>query len=177
MLKYFLTVATLLLVSCFEDPFGEEESPERISMCAEKTRDGSEILLNLNCMAQSLGTCEDEGRTSLGTYTDYDDCFDDQDYVFSVFQSTNGSSVVPGPLSEEGKNRSGGSGGGGTGETTPYSFTCPSGDTHNVDVPVDQCNSESKTFGKVYGCNLIDQMGSACRAYYSCYGQPTDACP
>ena len=50
----------------------------------------------------------------------------------------------------------------------PFSFSC-NGDTHNVSIAAStqECANAQKTYAKVMGCNLIDEMQSAQRQYES----------
>ncbi len=61
------------------------------------------------------------------------------------------------------------------GQTYDWSYSCPGNYTGNSNygggtapIPVGSCESEYKQFGKVFGCNLIDKMYSACANLYNC---------
>lgn len=60
--------------------------------------------------------------------------------------------------------------------STPYTFSCDVGGSNTVDIPNDGCQSESKRYAEVFGCNYMDDFYSACVDYLGCYGEDTSQC-
>ena len=124
---------------------------------------------------------EYESDCTWGTenyYFAYDSCADlgYSDNGDTWFTSSSGSGT-PGAYGAWGSGGSGGVGGSsGSVGSTPYTFTCDVGGSYTVDIPNDGCESASKRYAEVFGCNYIDDFYSACVEYLSCYGQDTSQC-
>jgi hypothetical protein len=160
-----LSSALFALTGCL--PEETSEPSDKATMCYSIS--GS--TLSLSCATDEYSSCSDYGRSDLASYSDWDTCYDDMDYVLNYWG--NNGSLVSGPNSGSGSSGGSSSGGGSSSSGTySYTYTCPGGygGGATVDIPNDSCSSESERFARTFGCNLIDDFGSACYAYYGCLG-------
>lgn len=134
--------------------------------------------LTLNCYYDDIHSCEEDGKSSLAGYEDWDTCYDDMDAVLDRYRDSGGD-IRPGPNSDEagGPGTSSKPGGGGSYDHT---FTCPGGygSSHTLPIPKGSCESQYEDYGEAFGCNLTERMYSTCTALYSCLGdqQNLNAC-
>lgn len=71
----------------------------------------------------------------------------------------------------------GGSGGASNGSSYDWTYSCPGGygGGGSAAIPSGSCETQYKQFGKVFGCNLVDEMYSACANLYNCLGETEHA--
>lgn len=175
---YLISVALFSLLAipaCLSGAADEE--PNTATMCYAKT--GTTV--TVNCRHDSIGTCESDGKTSLGSYDTWDACWDDTDDVLKNVHD-NGT-ILPGPHSKE---AGGGSTPGGGGGSYDWSFTCSDGvgGTKTLPIPKGACETQYQTFGRTFGCNMVGNFYSSCVSLYTClvknvgasYQQNLDAC-
>ncbi|MDO6459789.1 hypothetical protein Q4485_03690 [Granulosicoccaceae sp. 1_MG-2023] len=159
----------LLLSACSLEP---DDPDLPVNMCYDISGD----TLSVRCVDSDIGTCYDYNASTLASYDDYDSCAADTDQVLDNW-AENGTLQAGSNANGSSSSGTGSSGDSDTG-TYSYSFTCSgTGERYTVDVPDDSCSAHSEYFAEVYGCNLVDEMGQACRGYYGCLGQDTSACP
>ena len=160
-----ITIALFSMVAIQACIFGEgEEEKDTATMCYVKA--GSTI--TVNCRHDSLGTCSSDGKTALGGYDSWDECWDDVDTVLKKAKETG--VIEPGPNSNEKTGGSGGGGGGGGGGSYNWSFTCSDGvgGTKTLPIPTGPCESQYKSYGKAFGCNDVANFNSTCVSLYTC---------
>jgi len=143
---------------------GDAEDSDETTMCYEK----SGTTLVLNCYTDYLHSCSEDGKTSLGSYDTWDSCYDDMDSVLANYKQDG--AIEPGPSSTESGSSSGSSSSPKGGGSYNYSFSCPGGygSTHTLPIPSGSCEKQYESYGRAFGCNLVEQFESTCTALYSC---------
>ena len=178
--KYLIGIALLPVVvqACLAE---KEEEKDTATMCYVKA--GTTV--SVNCRDDSLGTCSSDGKTALGHYDSWKECWDDTSAVLSNYKE-NGT-LAPGPKSQEAVGGSGGSGGGGGGGSYDWSFRCSDGvgGTKTLPIPKGACETQYKAYGQAFGCNAVADFYSTCVNLYTClvknegsaYQKNLDYCP
>lgn len=123
LIAFGIAAMSLTLQGCIDD---DDDDDDRATMCYSIS--GSTI--TVNCKTNRLGSCSDDGKSSLGEYHSWDDCWDDTTNVTNNFRDTGTASVGPGAIGSGG---TGGSTDGGTGGSTGGSMDCDSAWTGSPD--------------------------------------------
>lgn len=86
----------IVLAFCIFTACEEKEDEESSTMCYQVIGN----TLYLNCYYDYLSSCSEDGKSDLGHYKSWDDCYSDMQNVLNNYQSTG--QITPGPGAEDG---------------------------------------------------------------------------
>lgn len=156
--NYFKKLFFVLLLAPFLTGCNEEEDDERATMCYELQGN----TLYLNCYTDAIHSCSEDGKSSIGSYGNWDACYDDMQNVLDVYQNTG--NIKPGPNSDEGA----GSGGSSSGNCGSSGYNGP-----EFDIQVDsQCKA-----AYAYLCAGNQQGADAACAIYRQWQEDDSSIP
>ena len=87
----YIILPLIFMLGCEGIVETDEEDTDSSTMCY--TTDGSYV--SVNCNSDYLGSCASDGKSSLGQYDTWGECYDDIDNVLDNYENTG--SLVVGP--------------------------------------------------------------------------------